>query len=172
MGWARLPRQAAAQSHLTAACSECRSRRGRRWGCHSSRTSSCCRSVVEIDFGPLEALSPVGVGVGGEAIGVGGTAEELVGVCEEVRVGMEGRESWRRGELEVMGEEPAILASWLSFARRDSTLWSGDLSGPMQAVVVRITILIPDSGCKELRTLLRLLPTTPLRPRAPGRLGA
>jgi hypothetical protein len=53
-----------------------------------------------------------------------------------------------------------------------STGWSGGLPGPMKAVVIRTTILILDSGCKGLRTLLRLLPTTPHRPRAPGRLGA
>ena len=71
-----------------------------------------------------------------------------------------------------MGEEPAVLASCLSFARWDSTVWSGGLPGPMKAVVVRNTILILDSGRKGLRTLLSLLRTTPHRPRAPGRLGA
>ena len=48
-----------------------------------------------------------------------------------------------------MGEEPAVLASCLSFARWDSTGWSGGLPGPMKAVVIRNTILILDSGCKE-----------------------
>src|SRR5260370_9816510 len=71
-----------------------------------------------------------------------------------------------------MGEEPAILASCVSLARWDSTVWSGGLPGPMKAVAIRNTILILDSGCKGLRILLRLLPTTPHRPRAPGRLGA
>src|SRR5580704_16275355 len=57
--------------------------------------------LVEIGFGPLEALSPVGVGVGGEVIGVGGTAEELVGIGEEVRVGAKGRED---GEQKQSGD--------------------------------------------------------------------
>jgi hypothetical protein len=57
--------------------------------------------LVEIGFGPLETLAPVGVGVGGEAIGVGGSAEELVGVGEEVRVGVEGRED---GEEKQSGD--------------------------------------------------------------------
>ncbi len=61
--------------------------------------------LVEIGFGPLEALAPVGVVVGGEAIGVGGSAEELVGVDQEVRVGVEGRED---GEEKQSGDgDPA-----------------------------------------------------------------
>ena len=57
--------------------------------------------LVEIGFGPFEALSPIGVGVGGETIGVGGSAEELVGVGEEVRVGVERRED---GEEKQSGD--------------------------------------------------------------------
>ena len=62
--------------------------------------------LIEIGFGPLETLAPVGVGVGGEAIGVGGSAEELVGVGEEVRVAAEGRED---GEEKQSGDGgPAV----------------------------------------------------------------
>jgi len=51
-------------------------------------------------------------------------------------------------ELERVVGEPAVLASCVSFASWDSTVWSGGLPGPMKAVVVRNTILIPDAGCK------------------------
>jgi hypothetical protein len=47
----------------------------------------------------------------------------------------------------VVGE-PAVLASCVSFARWDSTVWSGGVPGPMKAVVVPTTIPILDSGCK------------------------
>ena len=56
-------------------------------------------------------------------------------------------------ELERVVGEPAVLASCVSFARWDSTVWSGGLPGPMKAVVIRNTILIPDSGCKGEGTL-------------------
>jgi hypothetical protein len=51
-------------------------------------------------------------------------------------------------ELELVVGEPAVLASCVSFARWDSTVWSGGVPGPMKAVVIPTTILIIDFGRK------------------------
>jgi hypothetical protein len=45
---------------------------------------------------------------------------------------------WRAGDSGIL----------VSFARWDSTVWSGGLPGPMKAVVIRNTILILVSGCQ------------------------
>ena len=101
--------------------------------------------LVEIGFGPLEALSPVGVVVGGKVIGVGGSAEEFVGVGEEIRVGVERRED---GEEKQSGDGDPADDGAREVTGRGSR-GEDDAEGVDGKKIANTHIDVGEDGCEE-----------------------